>query len=303
MGKERNKYNKQHKIGSKKQKQQQHQIEQQHQQIEQQQHQIEQLHQQIKQQNQLIEQQKLKIDQQQHQIQQLQQQHNELYQNLQQEQQKSSMFANFIQKLSINQAFSEIKTIENNISYLQITLNNLKRVFQSIPHSSPIRKQLLKYLKHNNNINFLSKITGESPQTISKSNKSIDFNTKKQQISNNSTSFLNFQQMESVLDSICPIMSGRNYRKLCITQSELYQKYLQQATTQFPAHRPGSREHFRKFLKKENIHYSPEANLCPYCEESLQLDNQDQLTEEEIQEKKNLENHKRISKNSTGFFF
>ena len=48
--------------------------------------------------------------------------------------------------------------MQNHILSLKATCQNIKTIFQTIPTQSPLRKQLLKQLKHNINVNFVAEV-------------------------------------------------------------------------------------------------------------------------------------------------
>ena len=108
---------------------------------------------------------------------------------------------------------------------------NINKMFNSIPHNSDIRRQILKQFLPSAHSIFISFITSCNTSTISKSRTASNniltstFRTFKQEVN-----YLDFKQMETLIDDILPYQSGRNYRILTTTFKDIYHKYIKSAT-------------------------------------------------------------------------
>ncbi len=219
-------------------------------------------------------------------------------QQLKLQQQQQSVFPQLHNKHNIN--FNDTNFYQS----CQQLILNIHNLFIGFAPKSAIKQQLVKHLQPNINRPFISLVTGLCPSSISNSIHATDI-TKQPRTFRSPKSLLSFTQMEEVLDVVCPVVSGRNFRVLRIPVQDLFALFSAQAEKAFPNVRACSISYFRRFLKAQNIRHSAEATMCPDCEELNGLSKKEVLDENE---KKNMEydqNHVRIAKiqQVISFFF
>ena len=112
-----------------------------------------------------------------------------------------------------------------------------------------------------------------------------------------------FEQIETIINDIIPIQSGRNYRIIKTNFKDIYHKYIQTATNILPNISLGSYSYFLNFLKTQNIHNNPDKQLCPHCEHlSVLSKTTNPLSPTDIATKNKLQIHQNIAKQQLSFY-
>ena len=177
---------------------------------------------------------------------------------------KQQVCATIISNIQSKHPLQPSINLQQSISRL---LFNLHSLFVALPHNSIFRKALLLQLSPSINTDFIAFITSLSKSTIKRSQTATNLIKQSFRTFKIKRKLASFNQIEEIMNEICPIVSGRNYRVIRTTFSQLYQQYLTTAKATLPATNPGSYIYFLKYLQKQNIHHNPFTELCPHCEE------------------------------------
>ena len=207
---------------------------------------------------------------------------------LEKEKKEHSTPQHLIGNITTTQTFNQL-TLDTTKTITPL-IQNINTLFNTFPSNSTLKSSLLLALKPNVDPSFLSYITSQSQFSINNSDNSKDIKKFKISYTSTKTTLLSFEQMETILDDICPVISGRNYRILETSLKFLYLQYKAKAALQFPDLGCGSPSYFYSFISTINLRRSEIKALCPHCETWDELD-------DETKEKDRIKKHQEHAKN------
>jgi hypothetical protein len=105
--------------------------------------------------------------------------------------------------------------------------------------------------------------------------------------------------MLSIVDELLPVMSGRWWRCLSVTQELVYERYVKMVKERGSddSSMEVSPTYFYKYLKTLYIHHTDLRWFCPYCDERntlMKKKENNELTPEEVRKLMRLDEHERI---------
>lgn len=150
----------------------------------------------------------------------------------------------------------------------------MKKLINNLPKSSPIRPALICYLAQGVSVCEVASDFGLSTETIRRAKKNDGTILQLQSIPNQKKPRITQDQEDAAidfLDEVLPVVSGRDYRILKMTQEKLYELYIEKCNELGIENPLGKTYFFDNILGKQKLRKSKDETICSYCKDNKEF--------------------------------